>query len=165
MATRPFIYSGKGFSLQRGKGRFVLPTQFRSTVRASSGAPIVCLAKHDRWECLTGFGLSRVEEFDQLIRDEQALAVQKGEPYDPEKRAHELYGFFEVPFDDSGRFVMPEDLASLANIVDQLYFSGAGRFFTAWNPAELDKMDKSWAPAQTSCRSLAARELAKAKRQ
>ena len=125
--------------------------------------PVLCLGKHDRWNCLTGFGLSRIDEFDQILKDEQAIAVQTGEKYDADKRAHELYQFFEVPFDDSGRFVMPEELASLANIDDQLYFGGAGRFFTVWNPEELYKMDDGWASAQTSCRSLAAKELAKAK--
>lgn len=164
MASRPYIYSGQGFSLQRDKSRFVLPTQFRGTVKESSGRAVVCFAKHDRWDCLTGYGLSRVDEFDQLIREEQANAIQASLPFDAEKRSHDLYRFYEVPFDGSGRFVLPEDLVSLANIGDQLYFSGAGRSFTVWNPEELYKMDDGWAAAQTSCRNLAARELTKVRR-
>ena len=57
---RAVSYSGQDFSLQGEKGRFVLPAEFRKTVKTSSGGErILCLAKHDRWNCLTGFGLSR----------------------------------------------------------------------------------------------------------
>ena len=165
MAGQPFIYSGQGFSLLRDKNRFVLPNQFRGTVRESSAKDVLCLAKHDRWDCLTAFGLSRVGEFDQQIRDEQAQAIQSGnKDFDAEKRAFDLYSFYEVPFDGSGRFVMPEDLFSLAGIEDQLYFQGAGRFFTVWNPEKLYAMDPSWAVAQTACRNLAGKEMAKARK-
>lgn len=164
MAGQPFIYSGQGFSLQRDKNRFVLPTQFRNTVKDSSGKAVLCLAKHDRWNCLSGFGLSRVNDFDQQIREEQAAAIQTGKDFDAEKRAFDLYSYYEVPFDGSGRFVLPEDLVVLANIGDQLYFQGAGRFFTVWNPQELEDMGDDWKSAQMACRNLAARELGKAAR-
>ena len=52
-------------------------------------------------------------------------------------RAMQLYGFAEVPFDDSGRFVMPDHLADLCAIDDALFFQAAGAFFTIWNPDEL----------------------------
>ena len=56
------MYSGQGFSLIGEKGRFVLPPDFRKAVRDSGqGERVLCLAKHPRWKCLTGFGLSRVE--------------------------------------------------------------------------------------------------------
>ncbi|MDE8650388.1 division/cell wall cluster transcriptional repressor MraZ [Novosphingobium album (ex Liu et al. 2023)] len=164
MAGQPYIYSGQGFSLLRDKNRFVLPNQFRGTVRESSGKAVLCLGKHDRWDCLTGFGLSRVEDFDQQIREEQAIAIQSGKEYDADKRAFDLHSFYEVPFDGSGRFVMPEDLFALADIGDQLYFQGAGRFFTVWNPEKLYALDQSWAVAQTACRNLAAKEIAKARK-
>ena len=59
-----------------------------------------------------------------------------------------------------GRF--NEDLAALANVTDQLYFRGNGRFFTVWSPENLNEMDDGWKAAQTACRSLAAKELQKA---
>ena len=164
MASRPYIYSGQGFSLQRDKNRFVLPPQFRGTIKESSGRPVVCLAKHDRWECLVGFGLSRVEGFADMIEREQAMAAQAGREFDADKRAMELYGFHEVPFDGSGRFVLPEPLVTCANLDDQLYFQGAGEFFTVWNPEELAKMGKGWESMQAVCASLSAKELAKAKK-
>ena len=29
------------------------------------------LGKHDRWDCLVGYGESRIGDFDQQIRDEE----------------------------------------------------------------------------------------------
>jgi len=163
MAARPYIYSGQGFSLQRDKNRFVLPAQFRGTLKESSGRAVLCLAKHDRWKCLTGFGLSRVEEFGEQIEREQQLAAQAGREFDRDKRGMDLYGFHEVPFDGSGRFVLPDALVTTANVGSELYFHGAGNFFTAWNPDELAKMGEGWESAQAMCASLAKKEQAKAR--
>ena len=76
--------------------------------------------------------------------------------------ALQLYGFAEVPFDDSGRFIMPEHLVDLGNVGDGLFFSAAGTFFTIWNKAELDKMGAGWEAAKAACAKLAADAQAKA---
>lgn len=164
-AAQPYSYSGQGFSLQGDKGRFVLPSGFRKTVRESSyGAKTLCLAKHDRWNCLTGFGLTRRDGFEAQLDREEALAAQTGKDYDRELRSLQLYGFFEVPFDDSGRFVLPEHLAKLSGIDERLYFQAAGAFFTVWSPAELAKMGGGWESAQAACASLEAEALSKVRK-
>ena len=164
-AAQPYSYSGQGFSLQGDKGRFVLPPQFRKTVKESSyGAKTLCLAKHDRWNCLTGFGLSRRDGFEAQLDREETLAVQSGKSYDRELRSLQLYGFSEVLFDDSGRFNLPDHLARLAGVADRLYFQAAGPFFTIWNPDELVKLGAGWEGAQAACDSLAAEALAKGRR-
>ena len=70
-----FSYRGQGFSLQREKNRFVLPAPIRKTVRESSGKTLLCLTRHDRWKCLTGFGLSRADDFDAEIDREETRAI------------------------------------------------------------------------------------------
>jgi len=165
MALKPYIFSGQGFSLQRDKNRFVLPSQFRSTLKESSGRAVVCLAKHDRWTCLTGFGLSRVDGFAAQIEHEQEIALKAGKDYDPDKRAMRLYGFHEVPFDGSGRFTLPEPLQTTGKIDGELYFHSAGQFFTVWNPHELARMEgEEWDYEKAICDSLAKAERAKAKK-
>jgi MraZ protein len=150
-------YSGQGFSLKGEKSRFVLPPQFRKTVRESSANNrVLCLAKHERWTCLTGFGLSRREDFAAQLDREEMLAVQTGREFDRDLRATQLYGFAEVPFDESGRFVMPDHLFDLGGIDGALFFSGAGAFFTLWNPDELAKMGQGFEGAQAACRHLGA---------
>lgn len=150
-------YSGQGFSLRGEKGRFVLPPQFRRSVRDSSdGARTLCLAKHERWNCLTGFGLSRASALDAQIDREEMLAIQRGADFDRELRQIQLFGFSEVPFDDSGRFVLPDHLLEIGKVGESLFFSGAGGFFTLWNPAELAAMGAGWEGAQAACAMLAA---------
>ena len=75
----------------------------------------------------------------------------------------QLFGFQELPFDDSGRFVMPDHLRILGKIEDGLYFQGGGRFFTLWNPVELAQMGDDWAGAKAACASFLADAKAKGK--
>ena len=164
MASQPYSYSGQGFSLLRDKGRFVLPPQFRKTVRESSfNKPVLCLAKHDRWTCLTGFGLSRRDDFETQLDREEEKATKLGQDFDRELRAVQLNGFAEIPYDDSGRFVLPDYLADLAKVEDQLYFQGAGQFFVIWSPAQLAEAGPGWEGAQAACRQFAADAFGKAK--
>ena len=162
MAIQPISYSGQGFSLRGEKGRFVLPPQFRKTVRESSdGNRTLCLAKHERWNCLTGFGKSREQDFFAQLDREENLAVQRGTDFDRDLRQIQLFGFTEVPFDDSGRFIMPEHLLELGCVGEGLFFQGAGSFFTLWNPEEIARMGAGWEGAQAACAMLAAEAAGK----
>lgn len=141
-------FSGQAFSPAGDKGRFVLPPLFRNAVKESSDGRVLCLDKHPRFACLVGFGLSRMTELDaQLDREED----RAGPDFDRDTRAAQLFGFARVPFDDSGRFVLPDHLRMLGNIDSAMFFQGGGRSFTVWNPAELMKMDDAWAAAKAAC--------------
>ncbi|MBY6014912.1 division/cell wall cluster transcriptional repressor MraZ [Qipengyuania gaetbuli] len=156
-------YSGQAYSPAGDKGRFVLPPVFRKALKESSDGRVLCLMKHNKWDCLVGFGLSRKEELNDQLDREEEMAVRLGRDFDRDTRASQLFGFIEMPFDDSGRFVMPEHLRALGKIEDGLYFQGGGRFFTLWNPAELAKMDDEWAGAKAACESFLAEAKAKGK--
>ncbi len=161
MAGQEFSYRSQGFSLQREKNRFVLPPQIRNTVKASSGnTTVLCLVKHDRWPCLTGFGLSRVDEFEAELDKDERRAIEFGKNFDRELKAMQLYGYSTVPFDGSGRFVLPDHLATLAGIGKQIFLNGLGPYFTIWAPEELAKMGEGWEGLQASCAMLA-RDAAK----
>lgn len=157
MESRAISYSGQGFSLRGEKGRFVLPPDFRKAVRESGqGERVLCLAKHDRWNCLTGFGLSREAALEAQIEREERVAIERGTEFDRELRASQLFGFAKLPFDDSGRFVLPDRFVVLGKLSDSLFFQGAGSFFTLWNPAELAAMGPGWENAQAACAELEA---------
>ena len=159
-AARPISYSGQGFSLAGEKGRFVLPPDFRKAVRDSGqGERVLCLAKHPRWKCLTGFGLGRVAQFEAELDREERIALDRGTDFDRELRAAQLYGFAQVPFDDSGRFILPERYFRLGAISDAVYFQGGGLQFTIWNPDELGQMGPGWEDAQEACLDLQAKAL------
>lgn len=158
------IYSGQDFSLKGEKSRFVLPPDFRKAVAQSSDAKVLCLAKHERWNCLIGFGLSRKVDLEaQLVREEE-IAVRTGRDFDHDLRRIQLFGFVELPFDASGRFVMPDHLAELGCLNGGVFFQGAGSFFTLWNPEELYSMGEGWEGPQAACRALEARNAAKGKK-
>jgi MraZ protein len=156
-AGQPFSFHGTGFSLRGEKGRFVLPPTFRRLVKdASNASRALCLAKHERWPCLTGFGTSRLDDFPAQVDREETAALARGADFDRDLRLAQLHTLNEVPFDDSGRFVLPEHLAQLAGLEGEAYFNGNGPFFTIWNPAALMKMGAGWEPMQAACRALAA---------
>lgn len=142
----------------------MLPPAFRKVVRDSShDNKILCLAKHDRWDCLIGFGLSRMDELDAQIDREEELAARNGTPFDRDTRSAQLFGFMELPFDDSGRFIMPEYLVELGGLEEQVFFQGGGAFFSIWNPDKLMAMGVDWAAAKAACKALMG-EAAKPKR-
>ena len=162
MAGQPYRYRGQDFSLLRDKGRFVLPAPFRKTIKESSASrPVICLDKHNRWPCLIAFGLSRADDFDDLLLKEQAEAERHDRAFDWETRETQLNSFREVPFDESGRFVLPTYLAELAEIREQIFFQGAGPVIQLWSPDKLAGMGPDWINQQAACRQLAAEALAK----
>ena len=153
MADKPIRYNGKGFSPRGEKNRFVLPACLRKDVIASSGGErMLCLIKHDRWPCLTGFGLSRIDAFDEILDKLEEKATRLGKDFDRDARSMLLYGYEEIPFDLSGRFVLSEDLSDMGKIGDEVFFHGAGEVLTLWNPDELHAMGEELAAAQASCR-------------
>ena len=165
MAGSASGYGGQGFSARGEKGRYVLPPAFRNAIAPVAAAPrTLCLAKHDRWNCLTGFGLDRTATFEEQIEREEDNAVKRGEPFDRELRSIQLWNFSEVPFDASGRFVMPDHLAELVHIDGGICFLGGGRSFTLWAPKQLYKMGQGWEGQQAVCRKLEAEAAAKGKR-
>lgn len=153
---RQIIYSGQDFSLKGEKGRFVLPSGFRKTVTQSSDGKMLCLDKHPRWNCLVGFGLSHETELEAQLVAEEERAVRFGKDFDIDIRRHLLFGFARIPFDDSGRFVMPQHLIEVGSLGEQVFFHGAGTHFTLWSPDELYRMGPEFANAQAACRALAA---------
>ena len=154
--AQPFSFHGQGFSLRGDKGRFVLPPSFRHMVReASSGERILCLTSHERWPCLTGFGTSRLEEIDQQLDREEAAALARGQEFDRDLRGSLLFGFLQVPFDESGRFVCPDHLAAMAGLDGAAFFNGNGRFFTIWSPEKLAGMGDDFVHMQRGCEALA----------
>jgi MraZ protein len=158
VAGGPAKYWGHGFSLRGEKNRFVLPADFRTTVRNSSdGQRTLCLDLHAELPCIVGFGLSRIDEFEAQIEREFDMAKALGDKsFNRTTREGQLYGFTPVSFDESGRFVLPEHLGSSRDVGEALYFHGGGSSFTIWSPERLLALTDGWESAQASCRALMA---------
>lgn len=163
-ARRRIIYSGTGFSLRGEKGRFVLPPDFRNPVKESSfGDKKLFLMKHDRWNCLVGFGDSRRQDMLEQLERQQQAAWDAGKDFDFDIRASQLFACLSTPFDDSGRFIIPAGLVAPGCIGEEIFFLGGGPFFTLWSEAELDKMGTEHDAAKSMCSHLSREARAKAK--
>ena len=150
-------YSGQGFSPRGDKGRYVLPPAFRNAIAPTDKDPrTLCLVKHDRWNCLSGFGLARTETFDMQIGREEDNALRLGKEFDRELRETQLWSFTEVSFDASGRFILPDHLAELCAIDAGICFLGGSQSFTLWAPKQLYRMGAGWEGQQALCRKLEA---------
>ncbi len=104
-----------------------------------------------------------MEELQQQLDREFEVALQQGREFDYDTRSNELFGMEQIPFDASGRFVMPSWLAKVGHVTDGLFFRGAGRFFTIWNPEELYKMGPEMAAAKIACETMVGEYKAKRK--
>ena len=150
--NRRIRYNGQGFSLRGEKDRFVLPPEFRKALRDSGdGDRVLCLQVHETLPALVAFGLSRESELDNQLDREEEIALQRGTAFNRQLRASQLFGFTRLPFDDSGRFVMPPRFLKAARIDDALFFQGAGSEFLIFNPAELAGLGDEWNHAKIGC--------------
>lgn len=149
-------YNGQAYSPPGEKGRFVLPSAFRKAVKESSGGSrTLCLAAHGRYDCLIGYGTSRLAQLDALLDREEERAIRLNDAtFDRDARAGQLWTYEALPFDESGRFVMPEHLRELGKVEDGLFFQAAGQFFLVWAPDELFRMGPEFKSAQIACRRL-----------
>lgn len=154
MAGAQSQYWGQGFSPRGEKNRFVLPADFRQTVReASKGNRTLCLDKHHKHPCLVGFGESRADSFAEMLAHEERVAIERGEPFDMDLRAAQIGGFARINFDDSGRFVLPEYLGEQAQVADELYFHGGMHQIMIWAPEVLFAMGPEWDSVKSACRA------------
>ena len=158
-------YNGMDVALRGEKNRFVLPSRFRKPVAISSGPErILCLSQHHKWNCLSGFGLSRKKQFAALIKEKVDQQTQLGNDFDIDIYTHSLNSFAQVPFDPSGRFVLPEYMAEVCGIKDELFLHGAGDHFTVWAPEVFYEMGPQFNASKAACRHMLADSRGKGKK-
>lgn len=133
MSDRDFF---QGFSLSAidGKGRVAMPSAMRQAVEKNSGEERLVIAKHPKDPCLIGYGRDHLENAHQRLeaRDGQRVAAGEEQDFNAKRRTFALTEV--VPFDKSGRFVMPEFFAARAKLDDLAMFIGLGDTFEIWNP-------------------------------
>ena len=162
-------YSGQAYSPAGDKGRYVLPPDFRNGIKlASGGIKTLCIARHHKWKegwkCLVGFGLNYEAQLEDILKHEEEMAVRAREPFDRDRRRMSLFSYRKVPFDDSGRFIMPEALRARAKIDGGVYFNGMGTFFTLWAPEMLGELGEDFEDILMDCEDAMAEAEAKSRK-
>ncbi|MBH5323288.1 division/cell wall cluster transcriptional repressor MraZ [Aurantiacibacter sediminis] len=145
MSQQTAGYRGEGFSLRGEKDRFVLPPMFRKTFEALGDDRVLCVTTHHKYPCLTAFGHSSIDKFEDILNREEDNAVRRDLDFDRDEREMQLYSHHEVPFDGSGRFILPPRYCKVGGISHNICFIGGGTFITLWDLDRLGQMGGSWA--------------------
>lgn len=130
----------KGYALQGidGKGRVALPAAMRLIVERQGGERTLLLSDDDKRGCLRAADPHWSERlYDRLTADAER-ALDAGREIDREDIAASAFGRFdEVPFDASGRFILPPFLRDKGALTNLAFFWGAGDTIELWSPAKL----------------------------
>ena len=136
------LFQGSALNAVDAKGRVSIPAFLRTVIeRRGGGTRTIVLAKHEAFPCLSAYDpayaalkhakLERLLEKEETSPDAQLEYQQRN-----------LMAFAateEVPYDSSGRILMPPMMRRKGEIKDLALFLGTGETFQIWNPQLLLK--------------------------
>lgn len=113
------------------KGRVSIPLFFRQVLERRPSDRLV-LAHHAHFPCLIGYDSNH----SRILKEEAEKRL--GDNPDPvallEMKVSTFGGGVPVPYDASGRIILPPRLRRRAQITDLALFVGAGGEFMIWSP-------------------------------
>ena len=135
------IYQGYALQQVDEKGRVAIPSALRATLvaRTPAGtdpkdASTIVVAMHENDPCLIGYGLDYSSQlFGDLNVRALANAGADGAPKSLILREAMLSD--TLPYDTSGRFILPPFPRHQLNIGKYAFFMGLGDYFEIWDPA------------------------------
>ena len=139
-------YQGGGIGLVDDKGRVAIPASLRQTLAANTpkangkdGGTIV-VGVHQKHPCLIAYDPGYVDILaEQLSHREAEHTTADGEfDYNIKRRAA---AGESVPFDGSGRFIMPAFPRFHAGIGGHAFYYGVFDYIEIWDPATLMAAD------------------------
>jgi MraZ protein len=142
-------YQGHGIGLVDDKGRVAIPNALRTTLAGNAPRPdgkdggTIIIGPHEAHECLVAYDPAYIEVRAQALdaHEVQFTAADGSYDYNIQRRA--MAGE-AVPFDGSGRFIMPAFPRFHANIGAHAFFFGMNNRIEIWDPAtalEDDELD------------------------
>jgi MraZ protein len=133
------LFQGSALNAVDGKGRVSIPSFLRGVIERRGNSRSVVLAKHEAFPCLSAYDpayaalkhakLERLLEKEETNPDAQLEYQQRN-----------LMAFAateEVPYDSSGRILLPPMMRRKGEIGDLALFLGTGETFQIWNPQRL----------------------------
>lgn len=150
-------YQGHGIGLVDDKGRCAIPASLRAALAANAprgdgkDGGIVIVGVHPEQDCLYAYDQGYVA----ILRAEMDARIARqvadgGKPdYNLKRRAASGE---PVPFDGSGRFVMPDFPRDYAGIGDTAFFWGTFDWIEIWDPKRLMAQAEIDPAMQAACR-------------
>lgn len=139
MATRG-RYQGHGIGLVDDKGRVAIPSSLRTTLQQNAPRPdgkdggSIVIGPHEANECLVAYDPAFIEVRAERLDAHEAQFTAADGSYDYNVQRLAMAGE-EVPFDGSGRFIMPAFPRFHANIRGFAFFYGVNNRIEIWDPA------------------------------
>ena len=135
-------YQGDGIGLVDDKGRVAIPAALRQTLSANSpkeggkGGGTVIIGAHQKNKCLVAYDPAYVDVLAGKLEKREAENTAEGGELDYNIKRRAATGE-AVPFDGSGRFIMPEFPRFYAGIGAHAFFYGVLDYIEIWDPRTL----------------------------
>ena len=130
------LFNGSALNAVDAKGRLSVPAFIRSVVERRSDAKAIIVGAHEVDPCLTAFDRNYARNL--YSENERRRLIEEGQGGDLEAayaRARRTFGITEdVPYDTSGRIILPPMMRRKGQIEDLALFVGVGGTFEIWNP-------------------------------
>jgi MraZ protein len=130
------LFQGSALNAVDAKGRVSVPAFLRSVIERRGDARTIVLAKHEAFPALSAYDPAyaalKHAKLERLLEKEETSPDAQ---LDHEQR--NLMAFAateEVPYDSSGRIVLPPMMRRKGGIEELALFLGAGETFQVWNP-------------------------------
>ena len=135
MAIEDF-FQGSALNAVDAKGRLSVPAFVRSVIERRSDARAIIVGAHEVSPCLTGYSRAHSQELYAELERRRLAGEEKGAAVEEHyARARRLFGMTEdVPYDSSGRIILPPMMRRKGKIEDLALFVGVGGIVEIWNP-------------------------------
>lgn len=135
-------YQGDGIGLVDDKGRVAIPSTLRAMLAANSpkangkdGGTVV-IGAHQKSRCLVAYDPAYVDILAEKLDRREAENTSADGEFDYNIKRRGAPGE-AVPFDGSGRFIMPRFPRFYAGIGEHAFFYGVLDYIEIWDPKTL----------------------------
>jgi MraZ protein len=129
------LFNGSALNAVDAKGRLSIPAFIRTIVERRSEAKAVIIGMHDADPCLAAYDRGYGRYLQQEIERRRLAEEAAGGQFNAHAARRRAFGIVEdVPYDPSGRIILPQMLRKKGQIEDLALFVGAGGTFEIWNP-------------------------------
>lgn len=135
-------YQGEGIGLVDDKGRVAIPSSLRTTLAANApkadgktGGTVI-VGPHQKSKCLVAYDQGYLDILAEQLDRREAEHTGPGGEFDYNIKRRAAAGE-AVPFDGSGRFIMPAFPRFYASIGEHAFFYGVLDYIEIWDPATL----------------------------
>lgn len=130
------FFQGSALNAVDAKGRLSVPAFVRAVIERRSEARAIVVGAHEVSPCLTAYGRGYARKlYEDMERRRLADEDKGGGLEDHYARARRMFGMTEdVPYDTSGRIILPPMMRRKGQIEDLALFVGVGGVVEIWNP-------------------------------